>query len=71
MQGSPLMVSSSVNERKANVNIPLPDGRVIALQPEKGLCISEIPLLDSETKHQLQTLRDNLNKVCAYIKGNK
>jgi borealin len=54
-----------MNDNVANINIPLDDGRLLSIQPEKGLRISQIPQLDAETKRQLETLRDNLNKVCA------
>lgn len=65
MQGSPLMVSSVSSDVIANVNIPLHDGRILTIQPQRGLRVSEIPHLDDETRRQIETLRDNLNKVCA------
>jgi borealin len=65
LQGSPLLAGSVMNDNVANINIPLDDGRLLSIQPEKGLRISQIPQLDAETKRQLETLRDNLNKVCA------
>ncbi|KAF2890299.1 hypothetical protein ILUMI_15874 [Ignelater luminosus] len=65
MQGSPLMVSSVSSDVIANVNIPLHDGRILTIQPQRGLRVSEIPHLDEETRRQIETLRDNLNKVCA------
>ncbi|GLV36375.1 borealin-related [Carabus blaptoides fortunei] len=63
MQGSPLLVSSVTSETCANVNIPLGDGRILSLQPNRGLRMSQFPNLDDETRTQLRTLRDNLNKV--------
>lgn len=63
MQGSPLLVSSVVTETCANVNIPMSDGRIMSLQPNKGLRMSQFPNLDEETRSQLRMLRDNLNKV--------
>ncbi|KAF2893664.1 hypothetical protein ILUMI_12519 [Ignelater luminosus] len=65
MQGSPLMVSSVSSDALANVNIPLQDGRILTIQPQRGLRTSQIPDFDPETRRQIETLRDNLNKVCA------
>lgn len=65
LQGSPLLTGSVMTDNVANINIPLDDGRLLSIQPQKGLRISQIPQLDVETKRQLETLRDNLNKVCA------
>ncbi|CAH0552054.1 unnamed protein product [Brassicogethes aeneus] len=64
LQGSPLFTGSVVSESVANINIPLNDGRMFTLQPERGLRMSQVPDLDPETRRQLQTLRDNLAKVC-------
>ncbi|KAK4879162.1 hypothetical protein RN001_007308 [Aquatica leii] len=63
MQGSPLLINRALSHRKANVNIPLLDGRVISILPEKGLRTSEIPDMDPQLKQQIKTLRDNLNQV--------
>lgn len=52
-------------EEKPNINIPLPDGRLLSLQPLKGLRLSQLPHFDEATIEQLQTLRDNLEKVFA------
>lgn len=65
MQGSPLLVSGVVGDDVANVNIPLGDGRVISIQPQRGLRMSLLPNLDADTRKQIEVLRDNLNKVCA------
>lgn len=67
MQGSPLLVTTSVEGNRANVNIPLPNGQIMALQPERGLRFSQLPTLDSDTQRQLEALRENLNKVCEYV----
>ncbi|KAK9876137.1 hypothetical protein WA026_011253 [Henosepilachna vigintioctopunctata] len=67
LQGSPLMTTAMVTETTANLNIPLPDGRLINIQPRKGLRASEIPELDPDIQKQLQTLRENLDKVCQYV----
>ncbi|KAB0799343.1 hypothetical protein PPYR_07223 [Photinus pyralis] len=63
MQGSPLMVDHIVSHAKPSVNIPLLDGRVCAIQPERGIRASQIPDLDPEIRRQIETLRDNLSKV--------
>ncbi|XP_044745050.1 borealin isoform X2 [Coccinella septempunctata] len=68
LRGSPLMTTAMVSETTANVNIPLADGRMINIQPMKGLRASEIPELDPEIQKQLRTLRDNLDKVCQMSK---
>ncbi|XP_063904982.1 borealin isoform X1 [Zophobas morio] len=65
MQGSPLLTGAVMTDNVANINIPLDDGRLLSIQPKRGLRISQIPELDIETKRQLETLRDNLNKMCA------
>lgn len=65
MQGSPLYTASVVNENMANINIPLLDGRLLTLQPQRGLRISQIPQFDPETLRQLETLKENLSKLFA------
>ncbi|XP_014470696.1 PREDICTED: borealin [Dinoponera quadriceps] len=65
MQGSPLLVSAVVEEKTANVNVPLSDGNMMSLLPQEGLRISNIPSLDAETKHQLQTLKKHIEQVIA------
>lgn len=68
LSGSPLMTTAMVSETTANVNIPLADGRMINIQPMRGIRQSQIPDLDPEIQKQLRTLRDNLDKVCQYSK---
>lgn len=63
MQGSPLLVSAVVEERTANINVPLANGNVMSLLPQEGLRMSHIPALDSETMHQLETLKNHIEKV--------
>ncbi|KAF5291318.1 hypothetical protein FQA39_LY03469 [Lamprigera yunnana] len=63
MQGSPLLVDHILPNKKANVNIPLLDGRVFSILPEKGLRSSLIPNIDPSLRKQIETLRDNLSKV--------
>ncbi|KAF5275222.1 hypothetical protein FQR65_LT04256 [Abscondita terminalis] len=62
VQGSPLMVDHMVST-KLNANIPLEDGRVLSILPERGLRTSQIPNIDPHIREQLQTLRDNLSQV--------
>ncbi|KAL0130802.1 hypothetical protein PUN28_002424 [Cardiocondyla obscurior] len=63
MQGSPLLVSAVVEEKTANINVPLANGNVMSLLPQEGLRMSNIPPLDSETMHQLETLKSHIEKV--------
>ncbi|KAI4467958.1 australin isoform a-related [Holotrichia oblita] len=70
MQGSPLMVNTIVSQ-EANVNIPLADGRTISIQPQHGLRMSQLPIIDSSIKRQIEVLRDNLIKVCELGNLNK
>ncbi|XP_031844443.1 borealin-related [Nomia melanderi] len=64
MQGSPLLVTSIVQENFANVNVPLSNGNVISLLPKDGLLrMSTIPALDTETMRQLETLKSHIEKV--------
>lgn len=65
MQGSPLLVSAVIEEKTANVNVPLSDGNMLSLLPEEGLRVSHIPALDAETMHQLETLKKHIEKVIA------
>ncbi|XP_011265755.1 uncharacterized protein LOC105257075 isoform X2 [Camponotus floridanus] len=65
MQGSPLLVSAVVDEKIANINVPLANGNVMSLLPQEGLRMSHIPPLDSETMQQLQTLKNHIEKVIA------
>ncbi|EFN86182.1 borealin [Harpegnathos saltator] len=65
MQGSPLLVSAVIEEKTANVNVPLSDGNMMSLLPQEGLRISHIPPLDDETMHQLETLKKHIEKVIA------
>ncbi|XP_020294814.1 borealin [Pseudomyrmex gracilis] len=65
MQGSPLLVSAVVEEKTANINVPLADGNVMSLLPREGLRLSHIPALDPETMDQLQTLKNHIEKVMA------
>ncbi|XP_076180213.1 uncharacterized protein LOC143153176 [Ptiloglossa arizonensis] len=63
MQGSPLFVSTVVQEDIANVNVPLSNGNIMSLLPKDGLRMSHIPQLDSETMQQLETLKKHIEKV--------
>lgn len=66
MQGSPLLVSAVVEEKIANINVPLGNGNVMSLLPQEGLRMSTIPPLDSETMQQLETLKNHIEKVIAF-----
>jgi len=66
MQGSPLLVSAVVEEKTANINVPLANGNVMSLLPQEGLRMSNIPPLDPETMHQLETLKNHIEKVIAF-----
>lgn len=66
MQGSPLLVSAVVEEKTANINVPLGDGNVMSLLPQEGLRMSNIPSLDPEIMHQLETLKNHIEKVIAF-----
>ncbi|XP_043290140.1 borealin-like [Venturia canescens] len=65
MQGSPLLVST-VEERTANINVPLQNGDIISLLPNPGLRLSHLPAVDDETMQQLRTLNGHLNKVMGH-----
>lgn len=65
MQGSPLLVSAVVEEKTANVNVPLDNGNVMSLLPQEGLRMSHIPALDLETMQQLEILKNHIEKVIA------
>lgn len=66
MQGSPLLVTSVVNENVANVNVPLENGSVLSLLPNDGLRLSYLPQFDAETKRQLVTLKQHLDRVIGH-----
>ncbi|XP_014203548.1 borealin [Copidosoma floridanum] len=61
-QGSPLLVSTTVSERTANVNVPLRNGDIVSLLPFNA-SLSENLVLDEETRHQLKVLKSHLEKV--------
>ncbi|XP_065171359.1 uncharacterized protein [Atheta coriaria] len=68
MEGSPLMVNPVATDHIANVNIPLGEGRLLSLQPERGLRVSMVPNLDPETQAQLLTLSAHIQQICAASK---
>ncbi|GFG40605.1 hypothetical protein Cfor_06642, partial [Coptotermes formosanus] len=59
--GSPLVVTSTVYEQKANVNLCLADGRVVSILPEPTLWPGDIPQVDEETRQQLLNLRKHMD----------
>ncbi|XP_023715215.1 borealin [Cryptotermes secundus] len=63
LSGSPLMVSSTLCEQNANVNLRLADGRVVSILPEPNLRPYDIPQVDEETRQQLLTLREHMNTL--------
>ncbi|XP_058801646.1 uncharacterized protein LOC131670232 [Phymastichus coffea] len=62
-EGSPLLVSTTVNDKTANINVPLRNGTIISLLPFNETSLTEDIRLDDETKHQLRILQSHLNKV--------
>lgn len=64
MSGSPILANAMESER-ANVNVPLGDGRIISVQPQSTIRQSEIPEIDEATSLQLQALRDNIDRIVA------
>jgi borealin len=50
MSGSPLVVTSTVYEQRANVNLRLADERVVSILPEPTLWPRDIPQVDEETR---------------------
>ncbi|KAL6261376.1 hypothetical protein P5V15_006472 [Pogonomyrmex californicus] len=66
MQGSPLLVSAVIDEKTANINVPLANGNVMSLLPKEGLRMSNIPPLDPEMMHQLETLKNHIEKVISF-----
>lgn len=66
MQGSPILVSAIIQERTANVNVPLSNGNIISLLPNDGLRLSHMPQLDDETMRQLKTLKGHIEKVIGH-----
>lgn len=62
--GSPLLVSTTVNDRTANINVPLRNGNVVSLLPFHETSLTDDNLyLDEETRNQLQILQSHLSKV--------
>ncbi|XP_028144089.1 borealin isoform X2 [Diabrotica virgifera virgifera] len=62
-QGSPLLTAAVAPDEFANINIPLNDGSLLSLRPQKGLRLSQIPKFDMDTMRQLQTLKDHISMV--------
>lgn len=63
MQGSPLLVSATLSEKTANLNVPVGNGNIISFLPNDGLRLSCMPQLDQETMEQLKTLKGHLDRV--------
>jgi len=62
MSGSPLLVTSAAYEQRANLNLPLADGRVVSIFPEPTLWPHDIPQVDEETRQQLLNLRNHMDR---------
>lgn len=62
-QGSPLLVSTTVNDRTANINVPLKNGNIVSLLPFNETSLTDNLYLDDETKLQLKILHSHLTKV--------
>lgn len=62
-KGSPLLVNGIAEDITANINIPLDDGSMLSLLPQRGLRMSQIPPLDSEMLRQLETLHQHIDMV--------
>ncbi|XP_046389659.1 uncharacterized protein LOC124158551 [Ischnura elegans] len=65
LTGSPLQVTRVIHDSKANVIVPLENGQILSVLPERGLRMSQIPEMDDEVVGQLQVLNENLNKLLA------
>lgn len=61
--GSPLLVSTTISDRTANINVPLMNGNIVSLLPFNETSFSENFNVDEETKHQLKILQSHLAKV--------
>lgn len=62
-QGSPLLVSTTISDKTANINVPLRNGNVVSLLPFNETSLSENFNVDEETLHQLKILQSHLAKV--------
>lgn len=62
-QGSPLLVSTTVNDKTANINVPLRNGTVVSMLPFNETSLTEEIHLDDDTRNQLRILQSHLNKV--------
>lgn len=68
LTGSPLLVSSVTHDEFASVNVPLPDGKVLAILPQTlGFEPDDIPHLDNQTRQQLNTLKSHLQIFCDHV----
>lgn len=62
-QGSPLLASEVAEDATANIKIPLHDGKMLSLLPQRGLRMSQIPPLDTENLKQLKTLHQYIDMI--------
>lgn len=62
-QGSPLLVSTTVSNHTANVNVPMKNGHVVSLLPFNESSLTDNIHLDEDTRKQLRILQSHLSKV--------
>ncbi|XP_073970351.1 borealin-related [Rhodnius prolixus] len=63
LSGSPLLVASELTSSIPQINIPLRDGRVVAVLAKDGLNPDDIPAIDPQTLSRLKMLHDFLGKL--------
>ncbi|XP_063228045.1 uncharacterized protein LOC134534031 [Bacillus rossius redtenbacheri] len=61
MRGSPILVTTQIGQNVANLNVPLPDGRILSILPEPVLELYEDMEIDAVTRHNLLTLQGHIN----------
>lgn len=63
LSGSPLLVASEQTSSIPQINIPLRDGRVVAVLAKDGLNPDDIPVIDPQTLSRLKMLHEFLGKL--------
>lgn len=63
MQGSPLLISAVVEEKTANLNVPLKNGDIMSMLPKEGFRKSQMPKLEQSVKEQLALIKKNIDMV--------
>ncbi|PSN54404.1 hypothetical protein C0J52_21888 [Blattella germanica] len=69
LSGSPLMVTPTVANYKANANVILPNGKIISILPKNGLQLNNMPCIDEETRMELEALNKNINALIKMAGG--